>query len=214
MRLANWNADAYRDGFREDAHQLLAWGFQDVRSSIQPDTGETVVTGLIAEAIERRLGDPRTDERYFWLYDVTDDSVLHGEGRTGNSRRRADISIRSKAFRPAARYIFEAKRLSKPSNTITRYLGPEGMRRFISDTSYSRNATGAAMVGYVQTGTTDEWVEKLSNAFTGAGVDEHSLLVALKQLVSACGLTHWYVSVHRKHDATDVEICHVLLDCT
>jgi len=55
----SWNT--YDQSFREDAHQLLAWGYQDARRLITPDREETEITGFIAEAIEARLDSPEIE---------------------------------------------------------------------------------------------------------------------------------------------------------
>ena len=47
--------DTYDQSFREDAHQLLAWGYQDARQLITSDREETDITGFITEAIQARL---------------------------------------------------------------------------------------------------------------------------------------------------------------
>ena len=50
---ASWIA-AYDNFFRRDAHQLLAWGYEDARTYINPTLEETEITGFIAEKIDKR----------------------------------------------------------------------------------------------------------------------------------------------------------------
>lgn len=52
----DWNY-LYDIFFRKDAHQLLAWGYEDARSQINADNEETDITGFIASKIENRLDD-------------------------------------------------------------------------------------------------------------------------------------------------------------
>jgi hypothetical protein len=48
---ASWIA-TYDNFFRRDAHQLLAWGYEDARPIINPTLEETDITGFIAEKID------------------------------------------------------------------------------------------------------------------------------------------------------------------
>src|SRR5258708_3524879 len=125
--------DAYEQSFREDAHQLLAWGYQDARQLITPDREETEITGFITEAIQARLSSSEIDER-FGRYSLKDDNPVPGEGRTGKRRLKIDIIIES-SFRPRHKqrpwYTFEAKRLCRPSHPIGNYTGEQGILRFI-----------------------------------------------------------------------------------
>ena len=50
----NWIA-TYDSFFRRDAHQLLAWGYEDARTNINPTLEETEITGFIAEKIDKGL---------------------------------------------------------------------------------------------------------------------------------------------------------------
>ena len=113
--------DAYEQSFREDAHQLLAWGYQDARQLITPDREETEITGFVTEAIQARLSSAEIDE-CFDRYSLKDDNPVPGEGRTGKRRLKIDIIIES-SFRPRHKsrpwYTFEAKRLCRPSRLIS-----------------------------------------------------------------------------------------------
>src|SRR5205085_9543204 len=100
---------------------------------VTSDLEETEVTGFIVEAIETKLSAPDMDER-FDRYSIKEDNPVPGEGRTGKRRRRMDVIVEC-TYRPRhkqrPRYVFEAKRLRRPSHLIGYYVGEEGVRRFV-----------------------------------------------------------------------------------
>lgn len=210
VRSNAWSA--YRTAFRADAHQLIAWGYQDARDRIQNVSEETAITGLIAEAIEARLDDPETPER-FDRYDPVDEYQLPGEDLVGKRRKRADIRIKSSLLRPRPRYIFEAKRLRKSTHGIDRYLGEEGMQRFLGNTSYSQYADEAAMVGYVQSETPDWWLDKLSAALGNDPAGVHRVIASLSTPTESMPFENCKISTHNKEDGAAIEIAHIMLDC-
>lgn len=213
MSTASHNWGNYQAAFRSDAHRLLAWGYQDARALLGPDTEETEITGHICEAVARRLDDPDMDLR-FDRYFVGEDQPIPGEDRTGKKRRRTDIRIQWSALRPRPKYVFEAKRLRHDSHGIGRYVGVEGLRRFIDDTSYARDATEAAMLGFVQTPTAEEWAKKLEQRLDQ---DEHDQLRVRAPLapVETGGLFELsFMSGHQRFDNHILEVHHLLLDCT
>jgi hypothetical protein len=53
--LNSFARSSYDYGFRRDAHQLLAWGYQDALAEIHCNLQEEEITGLIVAAIEKRL---------------------------------------------------------------------------------------------------------------------------------------------------------------
>jgi hypothetical protein len=63
----NW-ITAYDSFFRRDAHQLLAWGYEDARTNINSTLEETEITGFIAEKIDKRFDDPDTPSRFQRYY--------------------------------------------------------------------------------------------------------------------------------------------------
>jgi hypothetical protein len=204
---------AYRAAFRADAHQLLAWGYQDAKPGIQLVSEETAITGLLVQAIEARLDDPMTPER-FERYEAVDEYQLPGEDLIGKHRKRADIRIKSNVLRPRPRYIFEAKRLKKTSHGIERYLGEHGMRRFLDDTSYSQYPDEIAMVGYIQNETPAWWLKELSDALSEDSADPYSVATPLSSPSENMPFENCRVSTHTKHDGNTAEITHILLDCS
>ena len=210
MTANSWSA--YRAAFRADAHQLVAWGYQDARPHIHVISEETAITGLIVEAIEARLDDPTTPER-FERYEAVDEYQLPGEELVGKHRKRADIRIKSSVLRPRPRYVFEAKRLKRSSYGIDRYLGEDGMQRFLKDTSYSQYCDEAAMVGYVQDETPVWWLEKLSETLERDVAGVHSLVASLSFPAETMPFENARISSHTKFDGRTIEITHILLEC-
>ncbi len=206
---------SYDQSFREDAHQLLAWGYQDARQRIAPDREETEITGFIVEAIQERLHSPEIDER-FDRYAMMEDNPVPGENRTGKRRMRIDIIIES-SFRPRhktrPRYIFEAKRLRKPSHPVGQYVGQEGLIRFIQG-RYAPDCPEVAMLGYVQTDTADRWIDELNKRFENDSADQLLLTEKLSQVSIHPDLADEWSSCHDRANGTPLIVFHLFLDCS
>jgi len=202
----------YDLAFREDAHQLLAWGHLDSCRLITPQQEETEITGFIVEAIQSRLDSFTTPAR-FEKYCVKEDNPVSGEGRTGKKRRRIDIIIEATRPRPRPRYVFEAKRLCRPSNTIGKYVGSEGMMRFISG-RYAAECPEVAMIGYVQTDTAEYWFAELENHFSKDSAEGLYITAKLTQVSVTADLKDAWVSRHTRKSGNQLAIFHVLLNCS
>jgi hypothetical protein len=211
----SWNSSwgewkHYGVAARRHVHQLLAWGYTDARPKIKREHDETDITGLIAEAIQDRLNG--TAPRRYDRYSVADDAAEPGEGRTGKSRRRADIVVERSGTRPRLRYILEAKRLRRGSHQLSKYLGSDGLGRFVRG-SYAPHALEAAMVAYVQTPSVADWEAELAAAFAGAQRATLSVSAGLAAEVVVTGLPHSWVSTHARAKGPQITIFHILLDC-
>jgi hypothetical protein len=200
----------YGKAARRHVHQLLAWGYTDARGDIRDEHDETDITGLIADAIQHRLNTdaPSKYDRYF----VADDAAEPGEGRTGKSRRRADIIVERTGSRPRLRYILEAKRLRRGSHPLSKYLGPDGLGRFVRG-SYAPHALEAAMVAYVQSPSVTDWEAELSAVFAGPERAKLSVTTGLASERVVAGLPHSWVSTHTRQSGPQITIFHILLDC-
>lgn len=210
---ASWSS--YDQAFREDAHQLLAWGYNDSRARITSDLEETEITGFIVEAIETRLSSPDIDER-FDRYCIKEDNPVPGEGRTGKHRRRLDVIVEC-SFRPRdkprPKYVFEAKRLRRPGHPIGDYVGDEGVKRFVY-ARYAAECPEVAMVGYVQSDDAEYWIERLGEQFDNDSADEFRVREALSKKSVISDLPNEWGSGHLRINETLVAIYHILLDCT
>ena len=195
---------------RRHVHQLLEWGYIGARSDIKTEHDETDITGLIAEAIQHRLNTDAPPQ--YDRYSVADDTAEPGEGRTGKSRRRADIVVERTGSRPRLRYIIEAKRLRRGSHPLSKYLGSEGLGRFVRG-AYAPHALEAAMVAYVQSPYVKDWEAELSAAFGGPERAELSVTTGLSSEVVVAGLPHSWVSTHSRPSGSEITVFHILLDC-
>lgn len=201
----------YDQSFREDAHQLVAWGYWDSRSLLTPSREETEITGFITEAIQNRLNSPQTPER-FDRYCVKEDNPTPGEGRTGKRRMRIDIIIEASRPRPRPKYIFEAKRLSRPNHTISTYTGKEGLMRFITD-RYAADCPEVTMMGYVQTDTSSYWVMQLEKQFENDSAKQFLLAGKLSKESITPDLTDVWSSDHNRTSGSPITVFHLFLDC-
>jgi hypothetical protein len=201
---AQW-VNLYEKSFRKDAHQLLAWGYQDSLSQIHANLEEEEITGFIGEAIKEKLNDPYTDER-FDRYFFNEEQPQSSQGRTGKGRFRLDIVIQYSGSKPRPEYIFEAKRLRKGSHSIGKYTGKDGMQCFI-DGRYASQYPEAAMIGYLQSNDYSYWEKELRRKFND---DKNS---QLKQIKIICSLPYEYFSKHKRRSGQSIIIYHIFLNC-
>ena len=124
---------------------------------------EEEITGLIVEAIEKKLDAPFLPERLD-RYSVGEEKPIAVEGRTGKRRRRLDLVVISGQNRPRPKYIFEAKRLRKNGYSISRYLCEDGLQCYINRV-YASQYPEAAMIAYVQSDTLSYWENELKRSF-------------------------------------------------
>jgi hypothetical protein len=209
---AIWSS--YDQSFREDVHQLLAWGYQDSLTLIDSEREETEITGFIAEAIQTRLDSFEIDER-FDRYSIKDDNPIPGEGRTGKRKMRIDIIIEC-SLRPRAkirpRYVFEAKRLRRPSHGLSTYVGDEGLLRFVQS-RYAADCPEVAMVGYVQTDDVTYWVTALKKKFDVDSAGQLRIVEALSKISVIPDIVDEWASIHARQSGRHITICHLLLNC-
>lgn len=210
---ASWSS--YDRSFREDAHQLLVWGYYDSRRRITSESEETEITGFIVEAMEARLSAPDIDER-FDRYCVKEDNPAPGEGRTGKRRRRMDVIVES-SHRPRhkrrPKFVFEAKRLRRPGHLIGDYVGDDGVKRFVY-ARYAADCPEMAMVGFVQSDDAMYWIGRLEEQFDNDTTDEFRVREVLAKKSVISDLPDEWGSRHLRTNGTPIAIYHILLDCT
>ena len=208
--LNSFTLNAYNNKFRQDAHQLVAWGYQDALSQIHSDLVEEEITGLIVEAIEKRLDDPYTPER-FERYSIDEEKPIAVEGRKGKRRRRLDLVVVSGHFRPRPKYIFEAKRLRKNGYPIGKYVGEGGLQCFVKGV-YASEHPEAAMIGYLQSDNAIYWETELHRSF------KDSSDLCIKQLLQKAqvlfSMPDVWTSEHEREDNDSIVIYHIFLDCS
>jgi hypothetical protein len=148
----------YRRAFIERCHTLISLGYERLDRVVYEAAQETDITGELVRAINEVLDDPNAPpwSRFFF---VADDPPQNTRGRLGKRRLRVDIEFAESRRSPRARLHFEAKRLSR-SNAVSEYLGTNGLGMFLSG-AYAANEDEGGMLGYVQSGDTSEWIEKI-----------------------------------------------------
>lgn len=206
----NW-VNLYDKFFRRDAHQLLAWGYQDAKHKFNSKLEETEITGFIAEKIEARFDHPDTPAK-FDRYSLSEDKPVSSEGRTGKSRRRLDLVIECSSSKPRPSYIFEAKRLCKASASIGDYTGEEGLQRFVYE-KYGAQYPEAAMIGYIQSDNYEYWIKEMNRKFDRDQKNDLRIIQKLKQIQIINSLPYEWFSEHERSTGKKIAIYHILLDC-
>jgi|ERR1051326_72013 hypothetical protein len=211
--------DDYLLELREDAHQLLAWGYADTRADLSVANDEYEMTGLLAAAMEARRDSPQTPER-FMLYSVHNEQPISPFGELGKRRPKLDIQIQRHGCRPTPHFTFEAKRLrddrlQNVQKTMTAYLGDEGVKRFVAS-RYASESVEAAMLGCVQARDASYWFDQIDSAFehdmSHGGVD-YSLVAGLKPMMILSDLPDERVSLHTRASGAVIKLFHLFIDC-
>ena len=202
--------DAYDYGFRRDAHQLLAWGYQDALQQINCNLEEEEITGLIVEAMREKLKDTTIPERFYDRYSVGEEKPLAVDGRTGKRRFKLDIVIESnvpRKLRPE--YIFEAKRLRKNGYPISKYLGKDGLQCFGKGV-YASQYSEAAMVAYLQSDTASYWEKELKRTINN---DLSCTKQPSKKVPVIESIPNVWVSEHEREQSSPIIVYHIFLNC-
>lgn len=210
--LNSFTRSSYDYGFRRDAHQLLAWGYQDALPQIHCDLIEEDITGLIVEAMEKRLDAPTTPER-FDRYSVDEEKPISIEGRQGRRRRRLDLVVVSGHNRPRPKYVFEAKRLRKNGYPIGRYMGEDGLQCFLKGV-YASQYPEAAMIGYVQSDAATYWKMQLQRNFDNDFNNNLRIKQVLQKIQVISSLPDAWVSEHERVVSGSITVHHIFLNCS
>ena len=210
--LNSFARSSYDYGFRRDAHQLLAWGYQDALAELHCNLQEEEITGLIVEAMEKRLDNPSTPEK-FDRYSIDEEKPIAVEDRKGKKRRRLDLVVVSGHTRPRPKYIFEAKRLRKNSYPIGKYVGEDGLQCFVKGV-YASQYPEAAMVGYVQSDTASYWESELKRSFDGDPNNDLRIIQLLQKVQVLSSMLNVWVSEHERVTGSSIATYHIFLNCS
>ena len=202
----------YNGSFQKDAHQLVAWGYEDTRDKVRSGHLEEEITGFLVDAIKARLNNALTLPR-FRRYAVHEDEYARLTPRAGRKRRRIDIVVESSLRLPRPEFMFEAKILRRPGFTIGRYTGTDGMQCYIKS-EYAAAYHVAAMVGYVQTDGPDYWYGQLHHKLAADKKKDLRVTLPLQRAKVIDSLPHEWVSRHGREGNDDIDIFHVFLDFT
>lgn len=206
--------DVYLDSIREHSHQLLAWGYADVRTHLHSDLDEPAITGLLCQAMQQRIYHPNTPDKYL-NYAIGDQAPISPGGELGIDRLRLDISVRRTGIRNEIVYVFEAKRLRTGGFTIGKYIGAGGMGDFI-ECRYAAGCPEGAMVGLWQDKDVSYWRSQLENAFDADRRAQTPKLgikagLAMAQIITP--IPDEWRSTHRRTDGSFIDLNHIFLDC-
>lgn len=155
-----WLRDNYWVTFRHDVFTLLHLGHARLDRHSLTAAHEEDITGELTRVIEELLDDPHAPEWYS-RYGVHEEPRLHSPIRKGKRRQRMDIRIECTDQRPRTHYEFEAKRLCRGKCGCSDYLGPEGLRAFLTG-EYAPRWPEAGMLGYVQSDDVSHWEHELA----------------------------------------------------
>jgi hypothetical protein len=210
--------DDYVKVLREDSHQLLAWGHRDARTELPTARDEYDITGMIAVAIERRINDPETPER-FAVYVVRSEHPVSPAGERGKDRPKLDVQI-VKSGRPQRAFTFEAKRLRDDdkvsvSDSLRAYVGDDGVGRFVAG-RYAAESVEAAMLGCAQSRDARFWFDRVCQRFVEDVLAGESLLRLIEQIRPESvipDLRDEAVSLHERPGARPIRVFHIFLEC-
>jgi hypothetical protein len=212
--------DDYLAVLREDAHQLLAWSYAATRAELPKARDEYDITGLLADAMDQRINDPQTPER-FMFYSVHNERPISPAGEHGKKRPKLDIQIERCGVRPKRFYTLEAKRLrdderSGVSASISHYFGGEGVGRFVAG-RYDGESAEAAMLGCIQAHDAGFWFGVFNTTLAEdvrSGRNEFNIIEQLQRCSVIAELTDEASTVHRRPSGSTIRLLHILLDCT
>jgi hypothetical protein len=110
--------------------------------------------------------------------------------------------------------VFEAKRLRTKGYGAGKYTGVGGMGCF-TEGIYAKGYSEAAMLGYVQSNTLNEWKKRVMKSITENAASLYLQSALFDEVVIAEFPLEW-VSEHARIKAIGkpIKIYHVLLDCT
>jgi len=212
--------DDYLAVLREDAHQLLAWSFAATRAALPKASDEYDITGLLANAMEQRINDPQTPER-FMFYSVHNERPISPGGEQGKKRPKLDIQIERCGVRPKRFYTMEAKRLrdderASVAASIAHYFGDEGVGRFVAG-RYDAENVEAAMLGCIHAHDAEFWFGLFATALAedvSSGRNEFNVVEQFQRCSVIAELRDEASTVHRRPSGSTIRLLHILLDCT
>lgn len=204
------NTAALRRIFVTRVHQLLEMGYRRLNAKLFAAEDEPVITGELARGMNAAIDGDRSPAwvRYF---QVQDEEPVNERTRRGKHRKRIDIGVRSSQARPRNHFSFEAKSLSFKKR-LSDYLGNAGLQCFLK-AEYAADEQDAGMLGYIQSGTEEEWAASLQKALREAE-RKHQVCddcFGLPHRFNA-GPAHTYLSRHlRPTLGIPIEVFHTFL---
>jgi len=205
---------SWKVAFRKNGHTLINVGYSACRAKIVTDKHEEEhITEFIVCGIKDWM---RGLDRPSWCkyYSVHEEAPVSGKGSHGKSRPRTDIFIELGSRRERPVYVFEAKRLRTKGFGAGKYTGLKGMGCF-TEGIYAEGYDEAAMLGYVQSNTPNEWKKRVMKSIAENASSLYLQSAQYNEVVIPHFPLEW-VSEHVRIKAIGkpIKIYHVLLDCT
>jgi hypothetical protein len=176
---------------------------------------EDDITGDLCKHM-KYLTEDSPSERWMARFSIHDQdpsnevlSTTTAKPRKGKRRPRIDVRIVCKHRVPNRGYCIEAKRLYR-SDSVSKYVDDEGVGAFICG-DYAKNDGFGGMIGYVQSGDVQEWLNKIE---ANLGSAPH----LIRQLNGAAtvptsfrkGPTICFLSRHWRNSGEVIDLTHVI----
>lgn len=204
--------DEYIAQFRRHCHELIAAGYERLRSERHSASEEDFITQRLKEevkAAQREGSLPRWADRYF----ITDQAPVSGPGRVGKDRPKIDIEVESTESCSRPVFHFEAKRLRRDdSHSVSEYVGRAGLGSFIAEL-YARSGDEGGMLGYVQSESPEYWAVAIERKLASAPREEYRYTDdgTWTPIRLTPFLEHTYFTRHRRPTLGNITIYHTLL---
>lgn len=152
------NRPVYQKSFVRRSHEILKMGYDLLDPTKFTASEEEDIMGELVRSMQNALQAPHAPRwaKNFWAVEET---RVHDPARLGKHRHRIDIEILKSQQGPRPHLRFEAKRLYDATSRRN-YLGNDGLGCFL-DGRYAKEDDVAAMLGYVQTGSTSSHAQEL-----------------------------------------------------
>lgn len=138
------------------------------------DTNEETISGDLCETIDKILDEGK--EAWMTSYHVKNEKPVqqtwlekNQRDREGKKRQKIDIEFCSHASSPRRTFPIEAKLLCN-SSSVSSYVGSGGIGCFING-EYSRGENVAAMAGFIQNRTPEDWMKLIETKMKGKKSD-------------------------------------------
>ncbi len=153
--------NVYRRSLRKHSHDLIALGYQELRTEDFMSSEEPDITRRLVRVM-REITERDSSPSWVALYSIQPESTLDVPGKPAKELPRVDIEVECHVRGVRPRFCFEAKRLGK-NHTVGLYLGEDGLGCFTSG-KYPLTHPEAGMLGYVQSQDEAAWAEKMRKA--------------------------------------------------